>query len=915
MAERPSGSSRLRADLLGTTRLTPAHREALIHPDGAPLRARPKDETLEPALARTEELLGQGLFGAALQALAPLGGSAMAPDYAFLRQEKSARAHLGIADQYFIRGEAEGARRFYVQALETAGADPAVRPVAAAASAAFEALRERRQSLIDQLCESLRAGELARWREQERELRRTSLLDDPGIRQRVAPDFLPERLFAGPLPFPVSPGYLEPLAPESPLVDRPPSVPGAVFRSPAAVEVSPTGDQRLGATLAMPLITDLWLAKMRLFGLDKGLDLAGHSRGTVPLFRYEHLRDAARRTIAQIQQIETRMLPIQFELDDFAELEDAIRRPLAEQTAELEAVKRRIDDLLAQLTTLVQVEKALDEVGVALHEAEDECDCDWWCWASAILCFLGATIIFIAGVLATLSLTAAGLPVAALIVEVLAGIGAGTLLSAGLETLNCENVGEIARRFDTALAGVRQGIDETKAELNHALMRRDWLVAQIANLNQALTAVHQSNAARVLDARTLDLIQSRYHALRQSLLARAQELAVLAQDAFNFERDSELRLIRVSYFDHGRKDWSAAETLARDLDGLDYADLTGRSQKALQLSHTVSLRRHYPLSFLALRMAGRARFTTSLEEFDRWFPGTYQQRIREVRVEVLIDGEPAPVRGYLSNDGVSLARFRDPDDRRAVDDAHVFAEPDPELSAMGYKRLQRRRHVDTQAFPAFDSALYEERMRQLQARERNAFENVGLEGTWQIELLPEQATDLAGLTDVRIHFQYEAQFDDSLKRVLERKRHAGRQEMLAVPIRQRLAEEGRDADFSAGVAFSVPLQHLEAPALTRRIVDAGIAIRPRAGLELGCPVSLEVSCDGAPPIALATDANGIVATSSAGQSTGTGAAELAAISQGKGLERPWSVKVTALPPGLALDDLEEVFLLLNYETA
>jgi hypothetical protein len=416
----------------------------------------------------------------------------------------------------------------------------------------------------------------------------------------------------------------------------------------------------------------------------------------------------------------------------------------------------------------------------------------------------------------------------------------------------------------------------------------------------------------VLDAKTLDLIQAQYNSIRQSFLTRAQAVASLAQDAYNFERDAEVHLIRDAYFDKDRKDYSAAETLLRDLDGLDHIDITGRTQKAMQLSHTVSLRKHYVLSFIALRVSGGARFTTALQEFDRWFPGTYQQRIREIRVEVLIEGKPMPVRGYLSNDGVSMARFQDTGNKRPIDNVHVFPEPDEDITKLCYKRLQRYRHVDTMAFPDFGSYLHEDRMKKLQDEERNFFENVGLESTWVIEFLPDQPIDFSKLTDVLIHFQYEAMFDENLKHILEKKHYTGRREMSAVPIKQTLVEKGKTVDFSDTVSFRVPIHRLEAPAIERQIVNAGFVIRPKGSPKLNGAAKLEVSYDSAVPISVVTNEAGIVATST-DQPAGTGLAELEAMVHGKGIEKVWTIKITDLPGGLSTDAVDEVFLLLNYE--
>src|SRR5262249_15278374 len=139
----------------------------------------------------------------------------------------------------------------------------------------------------------------------------------------------------------------------------------------------------------------------------------------------------------------------------------------------------------------------------------------------------------------------------------------------------------------------------------------------------------------VLNATTLSAIQAQYDLIRHSLLTRAQVVARLAEEAFNFERDSVIHLIKDTYFDEEKKGYTAAETLLRDLDGLDYIDITGGTQKPMQLSHVVSLRKHYPESFPGILVANRARFITTMKDFDRWFPGTYMQRIKEVRVEVL----------------------------------------------------------------------------------------------------------------------------------------------------------------------------------------------------------------------------------------------------------------------------------------
>jgi Tc toxin complex TcA C-terminal TcB-binding domain len=921
------GGRPVEAPVLGSTRLSPFTREALVHSDPAPLHAVPQDAAAEVVLARMESLLGRGHFGAALRESGALKASdaALAGRYAFVRQEKVSRAYIGIAERYFLRGDARNARLFYERALAPDTADPAVREVAELAGRVFDDLASKRRDLIKGLREDVQQNAFAQWCGRRKTLGNLTILDVGLIRQRIFPDFRLEDAFGERPPIDPDPGYLDPLPPETEFVAFPSAVPGAIFRAateapvninavPAAFPVDPP-DGRLRASLAMPVVVNVLAAKIGLFALDQGLSVTGRAEGVVPLFRYEHLRDKAKELIAHIQQIESRMLPIQFELDDFAEAVGAIRRPLAAQQAELEAVKQRITELIQGLAELGQVEKGLAAVIIALEPIEEECDCDWFCWLVTIAVGIMGAVVVVATFLALAPFVTGVVTIlgASLLVN-LVGIGSGLFVLAIHEAWSCRDVPVLVGRMKAAHAGVRAGIAETEAELHHALMTRDILIASINALSDQLEQAYQSNAARVLDAKTLDAIQAQYNLLRQSLLTRAQATARLAEDAFNFERDADARLIRDAYYDPKLKGYTAAETLLHDLGGFDHIDLTGRTRKAMQLSQMVSLRKHNPLSFLALAATRRGRFTTALRDFDRWYPGTYLQRIKEVRVEVLVDGQPVPARGYLSNDGVSLVRFADPENKRPVDNLRVFDEPDPDLARLCYKRLQRRRHIDTMAFPEFASYLHEERMRNTQARERNFFENVGLESTWLIELLPDQPFDLARVTDVRIWFQYEALFDENLKRVLEPKRYAGRREMIALPMGKILRDQGEPADFSAGVTLKTNRALFDAPTIEKKIVDAGFAVRPKEGKPLGGTAGLEVSFEGAAPVALTTDEAGVVATAP-DHPTGGGLTELAAMVQGKSVAGTWTVRLTSLPAGLGAADIDELFLLLNCEYA
>lgn len=921
---KPGYSTRVvTSDVVATDRVPPGQLEKLIHRDATPLHAVPKDIKIEAGLAKIENLIGKGHFGAALRSAGELEikDHILAENYRLMLQDKLSRTHIGIARRYAIRGDTPNARHFYEQVLRAEASDARSREIIDLAGPAFDELTERRKALIQGIKDSVKEGQHGQLCQKKKDLGRLTVLDLDAVRKRVTPEFHLETAFGERPPIDPEPGYIDPVAPESEFVGFSSAVPGAIFRANTAEGVavdldSPEiggGDGRMRGSVAMPLFGNVFEAKLGVFALDTALTPTGQAAGAVPLYRYEYLRDKVKEVIGHIDRIESKMLPIQFLLDDFAEVADAIRRPLTEQRAELEAANQRIAELTDTLGALIEIEGTLNTMVIAFHDAESECECDWFCWVLTIGVgvFIAALAIAVAVVATAGSFGWAALftglgitVVGALIAEVAAYLTH--------QTLTCENVGQIGDSYEAALAGVQQALTEVEAELTFLLGLRDVLIANINALADELAEWKASNESRVLDADALNLIQIQFNTLRHSLLTRAQVAAKQAQEAFNFERDTDTNLIKDAYYDDDRKGYTSAESLLRDLGGLDFIDLTGRTQKAMQISHSVSLRKHYPISFLALKATGGARFTTALEEFDRWFPGTYAQRIKEIRVEVLRGEEVVRARGYISNDGVSIVRFRDTENKRRVDNVNVFTELDEDLTRLCYKRLQRRRHVDTMAFPDFDSYLYADRMRNLQNRERNFFENIGLESSWIIELLPDQPLDFSQISDVRIEFQYEALFDENLKRILEKKRYSDRKEMMALPLTRLLEPKGQTPDFADTVTATVTRDLFEAPALTRTIANVGFYVKLKDQAQLDKPVELEVSYEGADPIRVFTNGTGVVATAT-DHPAGDGLEDLETMAHGRKVDGTWSLRIVNLPDGLTTDEVDDVILLINYE--
>jgi prefoldin subunit 5 len=786
-------------------------------------------------------------------------------------------------------------------------------------------------------------GQYEEWCETRRRLQDLSILDHlkgivPDVRleealgPRVPPNWPPK---ANPKEGWFDPEPIDDLVNEkglgSVVLDRPAMKPGTTFASKstkpiglgeiqefsqeAGKRAAPDGfvstqPLQFRASSTFPLMSSMLVAHARLFALKFALNPVGLSAGSMTIYRYSYMAEKARKSLAFIADIDGKMMTMQFELDDFAELIETIRRHIDENSAELQALETRISELQTTISTLNKGEEEIGKAVEQLSAAADECDVEWW-------------EIFVS-VVVVIAATAVGAGIGFLLGGGVGAIGGGlTALGLSLKLtvevwldrdINCDNVSQAHQDFQSAQSALQASITDLSAELNHALLQRDVVITELASLQDAYDEAVTSNQARVFNATTLSHILGVLDSVRSTTVMRAHSLARMAQDAYNAENDTKVNIIAAVHSDYLDKDargYTAAAVLQRDLDGLEHIRLTGRTRKHMQLTHLISFRKHYPTAFASLLTSGHARFATRLSDFDRWFPGAYMQRLKEVRVDILVDQQSQPIRGYLTNDGASFVRFSDHGNKIKIDERDVVAEPDEDLRKLCYKRRRRHHAVETMAFPSFESFLFEARAAEMQQQERNFFEGCGLESTWHLELMPDQLLEHAHITDVQIHFQFEALFDPALKSVVEAKRYKDRNETALVSIRKLLEERGARVDFSQPIEANVSAFMFEAPHLDKTIRDVGIMLRPKQAPLLTGKVKLGLNYQDQTVVEVETNEQGIVATADA-KPAGTNTSALRGLTQDKSIVGLWSIQILEMPPGFQLGDIDDVLLMIRY---
>jgi hypothetical protein len=233
---------------------------------------------------------------------------------------------------------------------------------------------------------------------------------------------------------------------------------------------------------------------------------------------------------------------------------------------------------------------------------------------------------------------------------------------------------------------------------------------------------------------TLDGIYQRY-------LSMALQVARLMQHAYNFETDSNLHVIRADYASVEVAGLLAADALLADIEQFDFDLVTQTKDKVQPVKLTLSLAEKYGYAFeTQFRGSGAIDFETSIDDFDRAFPGTYSGRLEAVEVDVEGLLPATGLHGTLTNNGVSSYRMP------GSTDLKFRLQPKETLVLSDYAKRSDELLLPTDP------------------RVRGVFTGAGVASSWRLEL-PKAVNDLdyGSLLDVKLTFYYQARFDADLR--------------------------------------------------------------------------------------------------------------------------------------------------------
>lgn len=227
--------------------------------------------------------------------------------------------------------------------------------------------------------------------------------------------------------------------------------------------------------------------------------------------------------------------------------------------------------------------------------------------------------------------------------------------------------------------------------------------------------------------------------LMQRYLDMATEIAFLMERAYNAETERGLHVIRYDYQHTSSDNLMGADMLTADIDYFTYDHVTTTKSKKIPVKRTISLADSYPSAFQSLKAAGVAYFDTALADFDRYHPGLYLAKMRNVEIVFVGVAGLNTVSGSLRNVGVS--RFRQSDG--TIVPRHYPAD------VMVFSQYQLRQ----------DSLSY-----RITPNDLRLFENNGIDTLWELRM-PQSSNDFdfADILDVQLVFYYDGFFDATLE--------------------------------------------------------------------------------------------------------------------------------------------------------
>jgi peptidoglycan hydrolase-like protein with peptidoglycan-binding domain len=325
--------------------------------------------------------------------------------------------------------------------------------------------------------------------------------------------------------------------------------------------------------------------------------------------------------------------------------------------------------------------------------------------------------------------------------------------------LERENLSMAITEADLAANIANKKLQEAQAGLVVAGLQRQAAILRhefaVENLNYL--------RGKTLNADQWYRLANAIRRVSDTYLHYAIEVAFLAQQAYEFESD---RLIEVIRFDYDLSDVGkmlAADFLLRDLDTLEQDLIVSEQTRQEQVRYVLSMSREYPETLRTLSETGEVTFSMRLEQLERHFPGLFMLRISSVDVQPVALMDPSRVTMELTHLGPGMIRLKAQPGTSPLNSRDVPASSDW-LGTAGAEwpvKIQ----VSGPETAVFSGLSRQEAagLSTTTASERGAFERLPGASSWRIDMSMKENKVVPGtLADVLITFVMSGYYDAKL---------------------------------------------------------------------------------------------------------------------------------------------------------
>lgn len=608
-------------------------------------------------------------------------------------------------------------------------------------------------------------------------------------------------------------------------------------------------------------------AAARLVQLESGLNYLGYRDDYVPPWRFHYLLERARYFAEHAKASQARYLEFltNAEREEYQEM--SVAQNVTMERANIALETARVEHSQAEVEAAKQGAELADLVArnadtrvrnyASFMDRSDELanEIMFWGWTSfggAALSGMGAVITTVAGgVLGAVGGGAAGTAaepgggtavggVGGAALGALAGLGVGSMflgggqvisafaqqmiLMAQLEQaaeqrdleyrslkLNAQEAHKSAEIAGAQLEVARAGLVVSGLQRTAALLRHEFAV-------ESLTYMRNRTMNAELWFRLSHLIRG----VSDTYMRYAVELAFLAEQAYEYEADKSMNVIR---FDYGASEYGsmlAADFLLADLDTLEQDMIVTQRLRQQHVRYVMSLAREYPSALQQLRENGTTVLTLNLEQLERRFPGLLNLRIGSVDVSLVALMDPTRFSLGLTSTGSSQVRLKGDGSGSgsttpswlpaADDDWPVRVQTSPPQTAI-FSGLSRSDRDAAFSFVA--------------TNQRGAFENLGAGTSWWIDMsMQENRVDPSSLADVLINLTLSGYHDPVLAAVVQRA--PARSQVLNqwLSARARFPDANYEFHRSGRMTWQITPQMLSLRGAATRLRNLGVILLP-----------------------------------------------------------------------------------------